>query len=143
MKRLAILAMGMTLLGAAAVSAQPYPDQRDRGQQSDPRDEHRDDRGDHRGDDRRDHGAPNQWGDRDSFNHEWGQRGGDWEHQWRRGDHLPNGYWSDRRYIIDDYRHYHLIAPRRGYHWVRYADRFVLVRDRDGLVDRIVRDLMR
>ncbi len=145
MKRLAIFAVGLSLLGTAAVSAQSYPDPRDYGQPGDHRDDHRDRRDDHRDnrDDHRDNrGAPNQWGDRDGFNHEWSQRGVDWDHQWRRGDHMPDGYWSDRRYIIDDYRHYHLTAPRRGYHWVRYADRFVLVRDRDGLVDRIVRDLL-
>jgi Ni/Co efflux regulator RcnB len=169
MKKIALYAIGAALLGASAVAAQPYPDQRDNGppgqqqkyQRQDqgppgqgmgPQDQRRGDDYRGRGDDHRDRGRGDdhrhdndrgRWGDRDGFDREWGARGARWDRDWRRGDHLPRGYWTDRRYIIDDYRYYRLPPPRYGYHWVRYADRFVLVRDRDGFVDRIIRDLLR
>lgn len=38
-------------------------------------------------------------------------------HQWRRGDRIPAYYRT--RYATVDYRHEHLRAPPRGYHYVR------------------------
>ena len=125
MKRLLALALGTLLITGSAAHAQDY--NRDRGHDAAA------DRG-------TDH---HEWGDRDSFNREWGGRGGDWDHAWRRGDHLPDGYWRDRRYIVDDYRSHRLPPPRHGYHWVRYGNGFCMVRDVDGLIYRVIRDLTR
>ena len=133
MKRLLALALGTLLITGSAAHAQDY--NRDRGH------DQAADRGNDRGQDRRD--DHHDWGDRDSFNHEWGGRGGDWDHAWRRGDHLPDGYWRDRRYIVDDYRSHRLPPPRHGYHWVRYGNGFCMVRDVDGLIYRVIRDLTR
>jgi len=83
-------------------------------------------------------GRTHDW-DRATFDREWGARGADWNHRWQRGDRLPYGYATDDRYIVQDYRDHDLDAPRRGYHWVRYGDGFVMVR-RDGYVNRYVRD---
>ena len=95
MKKLLGLALGALLITGSAAHAQDY--NRDRGQ------DHAGDRG------RDDH---HDWGDRDSFNREWGNRGADYDHQWRRGEHLPDGYWRDRRFVIDDYRDHRLPPPR-------------------------------
>lgn len=130
MKKLLGLALGALLITGSAAHAQDY--NRDRGQDHGP--------GDNRDRGRDDH---HDWGDRESFNRDWGNRGADYDHQWRRGEHLPDGYWRDRRFIIDDYRAHRLPPPRHGYHWVRYGSGFAQVRDEDGLVYRFVRDLTR
>jgi Ni/Co efflux regulator RcnB len=83
-------------------------------------------------------GPQHDW-DRATFDREWGARGADWDHRWERGDRLPDGYATDRRYVVEDYRDHNLDAPRRGYHWVRYGRGFALVR-RDGYVTRYIRD---
>lgn len=45
-----------------------------------------------------------------------------------RGWTLPH-YWRDQRYRIADYLSFGLVAPPRGYYWVRYYDDAVLVDD--------------
>ena len=121
MKRLVITALSaLTLMGsfgASAAYAQP-------GQY--------DNRGniDNRGDNNR--GNQNRWDDR---NHNGYTYQGRWHygpppsniqgrqdvqfgfHQWRRGDRLPSYYRT--HYQVVDYRHEHLRAPPRGYHYVR------------------------
>lgn len=104
-----ILALGLTLAGAAAASAQE---------------------GWNRGGDHHD------W-DRQTFDREYGARGADWGHQWRRGDRLPDGYANDRRYVVSDYRQHHLRRPAYGYRWVRYGDGYVQVRN-NGYVVRSI-----
>lgn len=47
----------------------------------------------------------------------WDNRGEYRGHHWRRGDRLPSAYRD--RYRPVDYRHAHLRAPPRGYHYVR------------------------
>lgn len=128
MKKMAGLALGLLLATGTVAHAQDY--HRD-GDRHDQRQDY------NRGDDHHD------WGDRDGFQREWGQRGADYDHEWRRGERLPDGYWTDRRYIVDDFRVHHLSPPRRGYHWVRYGNGFVMVRDTDGFVYRFIRDLVR
>jgi len=128
MKTIAGFALGLLLMTGTVAHAQDY----NRG------DDHRDHRQDYqRADDHHD------WGDRESFQREWGQRGADYDHQWRRGERLPDGYWSDRRYIVGDYGRHNLPAPRRGYHWVRYGSGYAMARDRDGLIYKFIRDLVR
>jgi Ni/Co efflux regulator RcnB len=77
--------------------------------------------------------------ERRDFDREWGSRGADWDHSWRRGEYLPANYATDPRYVVRDYRAYNLDRPRRGYHWSRYGRAFVLVRQ-DGFVGRYVRN---
>jgi Ni/Co efflux regulator RcnB len=54
---------------------------------------------------------------------------------WQRGQYMSS---ADRsRYVVNDYRHYNLPAPRRGYHWVRSdnnSNNFVLVALATGLI---------
>jgi Ni/Co efflux regulator RcnB len=120
MTRLAAFTIALTLLGGAAALAQPYDrDRHDENQQSWNRD------GDH-----------HDW-DRQTFDREWGNRGAEWDHRWNRGDRLPDGYGSDQRYVVRDYGHHRLPRPTRGYHWVRYGNQYVLVRD-NGYVGRTV-----
>jgi Ni/Co efflux regulator RcnB len=133
MKTLTGLALAALLVTGTAAYAQDY--NRDQGTdwRLDRRDDRRDDRHQPWRDDRHgDRGEHRDWGDRGTFNREW-----------RRGDRMPDSYARDRRYIIDDYRMHRLPPPRRGYHWVRYGDRFCMVRDYDGLIYRIIRDLVR
>lgn len=81
------------------------------------------DRGRHRGWDRRDRDYDN-WDDRRderrAYRHGYREGRYDDRRHWRRGDHVPRGYWRDYRVV--DYRHHHLRAPPRGYHY-RYDDR--------------------
>ena len=44
---------------------------------------------------------------------------------WRTGDRLPTAYYAPR-YIVQDFHHYHLRQPPRGYHWVRVDNDVVL-----------------
>ena len=136
MKKIAGLTLSLLMMTGAVAHAQDYNRGDDRHDQR--QDQRHDDRQAYnRGDDHHD------WGDRDGFQREWGQRGADYDHEWRRGERLPDGYWADRRYAVDDYRAHHLGPPRRGYHWVRYVNGFVMVRNSDGLVNRFIRDLVR
>jgi Ni/Co efflux regulator RcnB len=54
-------------------------------------------------------------GDWNRSNHN--DRNDNWNRQWRRGERLPSGY--ARYYRQVDWRHEHLRAPPRGYHYVR------------------------
>ena len=57
---------------------------------------------------------------------------------WHKGERLPVVY-LEPRYVIRDYRVYHLAAPRPGYHWVRVPDgRFVLVAIATGVIADIL-----
>lgn len=57
---------------------------------------------------------------------------------WHKGERLPVVY-LEPRYVIRDYRVYHLAAPRPGYHWVRVPDgRFVLVAVATGVIADIL-----
>ena len=148
MKRLLGLALGALLISGSAVHAQDYNRDRRPDQSADrPNDrayDRRDDRRDARRDDHRDgRGDHREWGDREGFNREWGSRGADWNHQWRRGERLPDGYYRDRRYIVDDWRAHRLPPPRYGYHWIRYGDGYCMSRDSDGYIYRFIRDLIR
>ncbi|MBB3607713.1 RcnB family protein [Rhizobium sp. BK602] len=45
---------------------------------------------------------------------------------------------SDRRRAASvDYRHHHLSAPPRGYHWVRIKNNFLLVGMTSGLISKV------
>ena len=55
------------------------------------------------------------------------------EHTWRRGERLPVAY-SQRPYVIGNYRDCGLREPPRGYHWVRVNGDAVLAGIATGLV---------
>lgn len=65
---------------------------------------------------------------------------GYYRHSWRSGDRLPYGYRASR-YVVTDYRHYHLYAPPRGHHWVRVDRDVVLTAVATGVVAAVVYDL--
>lgn len=91
------------VMSTTVAAAQPY--------------DHRDWRGDHdrgyhdRGD-RGDHDRGGQWryyGGRYGYS---GYRG-----PWRAGQRYP--HWRDHRYVVEDWRAYHLPPPRPGYRYYR------------------------
>ena len=57
-------------------------------------------------------------------------------HQWRRGEYLPVAYHSPR-YVVHNWRAYHLSAPPRGHEWLRIDGRFVQVSVGNHRVSRI------
>jgi Ni/Co efflux regulator RcnB len=61
-------------------------------------------------------------------------------YSWRYGDRLPIGYYAPR-YVIHDYRAYHLGYPPRGYHWVRVDNDVILAAITTGIVVQVVNDL--
>lgn len=65
---------------------------------------------------------------------------GYYRHSWRAGERLPYGYRATR-YVVHDYRHYHLYAPPRGHSWVRVDRDVVLTAVATGVVAAVVYDL--
>ena len=65
---------------------------------------------------------------------------GYYRHNWRAGERLPYGYRATR-YVVHDYRHYHLYAPPRGHSWVRVDRDVVLTAVATGVVAAVVYDL--
>ena len=75
--------------------------------------------------------------DRPDWNHP-GYRHDDYRgvgpnHEWRRGDRLPNDYRA-RRYEVNDWRGHHLSEPPRGYHWVQVNGDYVLAAVATGII---------
>jgi len=61
-------------------------------------------------------------------------RGG--HHNWRRGERLPQAYWSRSHYV--DYRSHHLRRPPRGYQWVQVDNNYALIALTSGLISDII-----
>lgn len=61
------------------------------------------------------------------------ERGAGPDHQFRRGDRLPDQY-RNRQYVVDDWRGHHLSQPPRGYHWVQSGSDYVLVAIATGVI---------
>ena len=59
---------------------------------------------------------------------------------WRRGDHLPHG-WYGNSYVVYDWRPYRLYAPPYGYHWVRVGDDVILTAIATGIVLDVLYDI--
>ena len=122
---------------------------------------------DHR--DHRDHGDHrDRWDDRDNDNnrhsrrhddHDYGKSAyrsgyrqgrydagryirprGYYQHAWRRGERLPNAYFSNR-YVVRNYSAYRLYAPPRGYQWVRVDRDVVLTALTTGVIIGVVNGL--
>lgn len=65
---------------------------------------------------------------------------GYYRHSWRAGERLPYGY-RTTRYVVNDYRHYHLYAPPRGHQWVRVDNDVILTAVATGVVAAVVYNL--
>jgi Ni/Co efflux regulator RcnB len=61
------------------------------------------------------------------------ERGAGPNHQFHRGDRLPQEY-HHRHYVVNDWRGHHLSAPPRGYHWVQIGADYVLVAIATGVI---------
>ena len=131
MKRLFIYVVTAALLTCtAATYASPQDDGRYHDQHhDDDRDHHDHDRDDH-GHDRDDHGHDY----RDEGHHDNGEHKG-WEKQaYRRGERMPDRYYS-HEYYVTDYERYHVRRPDPGYRWVRSDDgQLVLTAIATGLI---------
>lgn len=106
MNRLNTLA-GLLLAAAVAVPAISLAQDRD---------DHRDD---HRSEQRHDDHDRN--------------RGAGPDHNWHKGDRIPDSY-RDKRYEVTDWRAHHLSAPPAGYHWVNVNGDFVLAAVATGVI---------
>ena len=61
------------------------------------------------------------------------ERGAGPDHNWHKGDRIPDSY-RDRRYEVTDWRAHHLSAPPAGYHWVNVNGDFVLAAIATGVI---------
>jgi Ni/Co efflux regulator RcnB len=59
---------------------------------------------------------------------------------WRRGDHLPRG-WYGSSYVVYDWRPYRLYSPPYGYHWVRVGNDVLLTALATGIVLDVIYDI--
>ena len=59
---------------------------------------------------------------------------------WRRGDHLPHG-WYGNSYVVYDWRPYRLYSPPYGYHWVRVGNDVLLTAVATGIVLDVIYDI--
>jgi len=139
MKRFAVAAIAVSLLGASVAMADGHDDHdRDgRGNWS----------GEHRHDWReegRDYDADRWQGRRgwerdsdwrggrfhdDRYFHHWGH----YEHVWHRGERLSPAYYAPS-YVVRDYSAYRLREPPYGCRWVRVDNNFVLAAIATGVV---------
>jgi Ni/Co efflux regulator RcnB len=58
-------------------------------------------------------------------------------HVYKRGEHISRNYGEFE--MVDDWSRFHLQAPPVGYHWVHFADNYLLVQSNNGLIADIVR----
>jgi Ni/Co efflux regulator RcnB len=123
----AIVAMSLTTGGFAFAQGNAYrPDQgRNDGSQRNDQPDRRDNQG--RQPASRDNQAR---ANNDAQRHD---RGAGPNHEFRKGDRLPNDY-HHRQYVVDDWRGHHLSAPPRGYHWVQTGGDYVLVAIATGII---------
>jgi Ni/Co efflux regulator RcnB len=70
----------------------------------------------------------------DRGNHAGDNRGG--QHNWRRGERLPQTYRGHSHYV--DYRSHHLRKPPRGYQWVQVDNNYALIALTSGLISEIM-----
>lgn len=57
--------------------------------------------------------------------------------EWKKGYHMRDEDWR-RGEHIDDYKHYHLHAPPRGYEWRLIDGNYVLAASDTGIVSTVV-----
>ncbi|MFC4529114.1 RcnB family protein [Dyella halodurans] len=121
MKRLIIFVVTATLFAGSALAVAGPQDEHGHGDDKHWDDKHADD-GEH-GHNPKDEGR-----------HDNGKHKG-WDKQaYRRGDRLPDRYYS-REYYVTDYQRYHLRRPDPGYRWVRSDDgQFFLTVATSGII---------
>ena len=115
MKRLTIFAVAAVLLAGNALAVASPQDEHGHGDDKHWDEKHGDEKhGDEKHGDDGDRGH----NPKDEGRHDNGKHKG-WEKQaYRRGDRLPDRYYS-REYYVTDYERYHLRRPEPGYRWVR------------------------
>ncbi|MGA0569803.1 RcnB family protein [Variovorax sp. VNK109] len=57
--------------------------------------------------------------------------------RYHRGDRMPAAY-RGQRYVVNDYRAYHLSAPPRGHQWVKDGNDFALVAIATGVIASLI-----
>jgi Ni/Co efflux regulator RcnB len=121
MKRLFTFVIAGALLTGSAITMAGPQDDHDHGH-----DKHWSDND--QGDDHQGHNP------KDEGRHDNGKHKG-WEKQaYRRGDRLPDRYYTTQ-YYVTDYERYHLRRPDPGYRWIRSDDgQIVLTAIASGIV---------
>ena len=54
---------------------------------------------------------------------------------WKRGSRLPQSY---RGHVVNNYSHYKLRKPPRGYHWVKVNNDYMLISIATGIISSII-----
>jgi Ni/Co efflux regulator RcnB len=57
-------------------------------------------------------------------------------HVYKLGEHISRSYGDFE--MVDDWSRFHLQPPPVGYHWVHFADNYLLVQSNSGLIAGIV-----
>ncbi|MFC3550428.1 RcnB family protein [Lysobacter cavernae] len=58
---------------------------------------------------------------------------------WHKQEYRRGVVYEERRYYVDDYRHYHLNPPPRGHRWVRSNDgKYILIAVATGIIADIL-----
>lgn len=73
--------------------------------------------------------------------HPHGMPPGQAKKQWRRGEHIPRAYVTERTYYITEPARYRLSPPPVGYEWVRVGDDVYLAQTQTGLIAQVVQSL--
>ena len=60
-------------------------------------------------------------------------RGAGPDHNWHKGDRLPDSY-RGNQYVVNDWQSHHLRQPPAGYHWVNVNGDFVLAAVATGVI---------
>ena len=55
------------------------------------------------------------------------------DHNWHKGDRLPDSYRANQ-YVVNDWQSHHLRQPPAGYHWVNVNGDFVLAAIATGVI---------
>jgi Ni/Co efflux regulator RcnB len=58
-------------------------------------------------------------------------------HIYKKGEHISRTYGAFDD--VMDWAHFNLMRPPAGSHWVKYADNYLLVDDKSGLISDIVK----
>ena len=56
-------------------------------------------------------------------------------HSWKKGNRLPPNY---RGHVVNNYSHYKLRQPPRGYHWVKVNNDYMLISIATGIISSII-----
>lgn len=62
---------------------------------------------------------------------------------WSQGDRLPNQYYSEQRYFVNDPSRYNLPPAPYGSRWVQIGDTYYQTRTDTGIVSSVISALLR